>query len=264
MIFLILLPYFTADFLDLKQEQENIDLEKRLKIEEALKRREQEEKMKAYLLGKFDPSQTEGVVEVPKEYNIIGRTAYIQKDALNAFIKMAELASKENIKLYIASAARNFDDQKKLWEDKWNGLTLVNGKNLFQSLPDEQERFEKILEYSATPGTSRHHFGTDIDINGASLTYFATKKGQKEYEWLTKNASLFGFCQTYNLKDDDRVAGYNEEKWHFSYLPLARDFTEQYEKLIKQEDIKGFLGDQFVPAFNIINNYVLTINPDCI
>jgi hypothetical protein len=143
-------------------------------------------------------------------------------------------------------------------------VTFVDGKDLSKSIPEGRERFEKILEYSAVPSTSRHHWGTDIDINGVSPTYFDTAEGMKQYEWLKKNAPLFGFCQTYNLKGSLRATGYNEEKWHWSYLPLSVNFTEEYKRLVKDEDIKGFMGDEYVSEENLINNYVLSINPECI
>ena len=79
-----------------------------------------------------------------------------------------------------------------------------------------------------------------------------------------KNTPLFGFCQTYNLKGNIRPTGYNEEKWHWSFLPLSRAFTQEYKKIITEEDIKGFLGDENVSALNLINNYVLAINPECL
>ena len=137
-------------------------------------------------------------------------------------------------------------------------------QDLSKNIPDGRERFEKILEYSAVPGTSRHHWGTDIDINGVDPKYFETAEGEKVYAWLTENAPLFGFCQSYTLKGQDRPTGYYEEKWHWSYLPLAKIFTEEYKNLIKEEDITGFLGDKYVVGQDLINNYVLGINPDCI
>ena len=70
--------------------------------------------------------------------------------------------------------------------------------------------------------------------------------------------------QTYNLKNTGRVIGYNEEKWHWSYLPLARTLTQEYKNLIKDENINGFLGDEYVAGQDLINNYVLSINPNCI
>ncbi|MSU44820.1 D-alanyl-D-alanine carboxypeptidase family protein [Candidatus Nomurabacteria bacterium] len=215
-------------------------------------------------MGKFDPAQRQDFVLIPAEYNIAGYKIYLRKETLYAFEKMAENAAKDQIELNITSATRNFDSQRDLWNKKWGGATLVDGKDLSKIIPDEQERFEKILEYSAVPAISRHHWGTDIDINSVTPKFFETEKGKKVYEWLTINAPLFGFCQTYTLKGSDRPTGYNEEKWHWSYLPLSKDFTQKYKNLIKDEDIKGFDGDEYAPFLNLINDYVLSINPECI
>ncbi len=218
---------------------------------------------RAYLLGKFDPASNPNFVPVPSKYAVIGTKMYLRKETLLAFESMRAEALKAGITLNIASATRNFDYQKMLWENKWTGDTLVEGKKLPESTPDRLARFEKILEYSAAPSTSRHHWGTDIDINGADPAYFNTAKGIKEYQWLTENAARFGFCQTYNQKGENRPSGYNEEKWHWSYIPLASAFTSDYAKHITEMDIKGFAGEDQVKNLNLIKNYVLGINPEC-
>ena len=231
-----------------------IEVQKKIVIEEK----------KAYLLGKFDPALHKDFVKVPLKFTVAQNEMYLRIEAYRAFVEMRIEAMKDGVALNIASATRNFDYQKNLWNNKWTGATIVDGQNLSESMPDEQERFKKILEYSAAPGTSRHHWGTEIDINNANPSYFEGSLGEKEYRWLAQNAYRFGFCQTYTLKGSVRPTGYNEEKWHWSYLPLAKAFTQEYENLIKNEDIKGFLGDQFVPYLNLINDYVLSINLDCI
>lgn len=263
-IIFVFTPYFTTDFLDLRQKKENEVVRQKLLAEEALRekiRKEAEEKL--YLMGKFDQTRREDFIQIPSEYTLGGIKMYTRKETLAAFSQMQQSALLENINLKIVSATRNFDYQKNLWNDKWNGVTFVDGKDLSKTIPDGMERFTKILEYSAAPGTSRHHWGTDIDINGVSPTYFDTPEGMKQYEWLKANAPLFGFCQTYNEKGETRQSGYNEEKWHWSYLPLAKNFTQRYKELIKNEDIKGFLGDEYAPKENLINNYVLSINSEC-
>ena len=177
---------------------------------------------------------------------------------------MESAALLDGVDLKIASATRNFDYQEDLWNKKWEGTTLVDGKKLPRTIPGGLERFEKILEFSAVPGTSRHHWGTEIDVNDANPEYFNTEKGEKVYTWLLQNASSFGFCQPYTAKGTDRTTGYNEEKWHWTYLPLSREFTQEYKNLIQDSDINGFDGDEYVPTLNLINDYVLGINPDCI
>ncbi|OGI60206.1 hypothetical protein A2641_03805 [Candidatus Nomurabacteria bacterium RIFCSPHIGHO2_01_FULL_37_25] len=254
---LFLIPIITSSLLDLKQRIKN-------EIVSEQERAKKEAEDKIYLTGRFDPAQREDFVLIPSQYTLGGNKMYLRKETYKAYLEMQNAADKDGIDLKIASATRNFDYQKDIWDKKWSGVTIVDGQNLSKSVPNEQERFKKILEYSAAPSTSRHHWGTDIDINDANLGYFKTEKGKKVYEWLVQNAYQFGFCQTYNLKGSDRSTGYNEEKWHWSYFPLSRIFTQEYKNLIKEEDIKGFQGDKYVSAFNLIDDYVLAINPDCI
>ena len=234
-----------------KQKENEIIYQKKLQEQQILKAKiEAEEKI--YLMGKFDQSIREDFAPVPDVCNVGGYKMYLRKETLDAFSKMHEAAKKEGVNLAIASATRNFEYQKNLWNNKWNALTI-----------DGAERFKKILEYSAVPGTSRHHWGTDIDINAATIEYFKTPEGALVYEWLNKNAPLFGFCQTYNAKGPDRPTGYHEEKWHWSYLPIAKNLTQKYINLIDKEEITGFLGEEYAPEQNLINNYVLGINSDC-
>ncbi len=47
------------------------------------------------------------------------------------------------------------------------------------------------------PQASRHHWGTDVDINSVEPEYFESGQGLKEYTWLQENAWKFGFCQPY-------------------------------------------------------------------
>lgn len=254
---LLLIPIVTSSLLDWEQGKAN-----ELILEQERLQKEAEQKI--YLTGKFDPTQREDFVLIPSLYTRGPGKMYMRKEALEAYLAMEQKAKKDGIELRIASATRNFDYQKELWNKKWSGTTLVDNQDLSESIQSGEDRFEKILEYSATPGISRHHWGTEIDINAATPEYFETATGKKVYEWLAVNAPSFGFCQTYNKKDEIRKTGYNEEKWHWSYLPLAKNFLQEYKNLIKEEDIKGFFGDAYAINFDLINDYVLSINPDCL
>lgn len=258
---LLFIPIITSSVADFKQEKKDRELYEKNLLEEKAKKDAEE---KLYLMGKFNPTEHKDFVVIPEEYNVGGYQMYLRKETLAAFINMAESAKKDNVNLKIASATRNFDYQKNLWNNKWSGYTLVEKKDLSKSIPDGLLRFKKILEYSSAPGTSRHHWGTDIDINDSNPAYFLGDKGAKEYDWLVRNAMIFGFCQVYNLKDFERPTGYNEEKWHWSYLPLSKDFTKNYLKLVKEEDINGFMGEEYVIEQDLINDFVLGINKDCI
>jgi len=265
LLIFVSIPMFTSSFLDFKQRKEQEKIEQKIIQEELIQKKIEENAIKKiYLMGKFEPSTREDFVLIPKEYTVGENKMYLRKETLDAFLKMQELAKKEKIELKVASATRNFNYQKNIWNRKWTGYTLVEGKNLLKSIPNELERFKKILEYSSVPGISRHHWGSDLDINDANPEYFEKESGKKVYDWLVKNAWEFGFCQPYNSKQDGRLSGYNEEKWHWSYLPISKDLTQEYKNLIKEEDISDFLGDEKVLEQDLINDYVLSINTDCI
>ncbi len=215
-----------------------------------------------YLTGRFIPSQDSRFVRIEGRF-AAENNMFLRKEAYQAFVEMAEKAKRESIRLFIVSGTRNFNIQKDIWESKWNGTIPVKGKNLKKSIPDPTRRTLEILKYSSMPGTSRHHWGADIDINSVEESYFITPEGKKVYEWLLKNAPKSGFFQPYTAKSQDRPGGYAEEKWHWSYLPLSKEFLHEYEEMIRVDKIKGFAGCETASAVKIIDNYVFGVNPKC-
>jgi zinc D-Ala-D-Ala carboxypeptidase len=210
---------------------------------------------KKYLLGKFDESKDARFVKLDDAHakgSALGK--YLRKETYEAFVKMAMAARQEGVNLFIISATRNFEAQKGIWENKWEGRTLVQGKNL-TTVSNLQERAKLILLYSSMPSTSRHHWGTDMDLNSLENSYFASGEGLKIYQWLTTHAANFGFCQPYTSKTSGRT-GYEEEKWHWSYLPLSKTLLDDYEKTINYSDIKGFKGSEVAKSIKAIENYV--------
>ncbi|MCB0643741.1 MAG: M15 family metallopeptidase [Phaeodactylibacter sp.] len=217
---------------------------------------------KAYLMGQFDPAQHPDFVHIDPKY-ADKPDLFLRKEAYAAFLKMREAAAAEGIRLLIRSATRPFHYQRSIWEGKWTGERKVDGKDLSKSIPDAKTRALKILEYSSMPGTSRHHWGTDIDLNAFENSYFESGQGLKEYNWLVENGPKFGFCQVYSQKGEDRPHGYNMEKWHWSYLPIAQQLTNFAETALKDEDITGFKGAEAAPQIGVVEKYVLGINPAC-
>ena len=217
-----------------------------------------------YLVGKFIPSKHEAFTLIERKY-ASRNGMYMRKEAYADFKRMHAAAVADGIQLVVKSATRPFNAQKTIWEGKWTGKRLVEGgQNIAKTIPDPKQRALKILEYSSMPGTSRHHWGTDIDLNNFTNEYFAKGKGLKEYEWLIKNAPKFGFCQTYTEKGPKRPYGYNEEKWHWSYLPIAKKLTEQYKLRLNDQAIDGFLGAETAVDIQVVKKYVLGINEQCL
>lgn len=214
-----------------------------------------------YVMGKFDPATHADFVPVEATYaDRSGR--YLHKDTYAAFLRMYEAAQAEGITLTIISAARNFEMQKGIWEAKWNGSRKIeNGKDASTAYPDPKTRALKILEYSSMPGSSRHHWGTDIDLVNLTNKYFDSGEGKKIYDWLLANAAEFGFCQPYTA---GRATGYQEERWHWSYLPLAQPLTALARLKLQDNIIQGFTGAETAESIGIVENYVLGINLECL
>jgi zinc D-Ala-D-Ala carboxypeptidase len=216
---------------------------------------------KDILIGKIDVSN-ETLVLVPSQY-ASREGIYMHKEAFEAFLEMYNAAEKDGINLQIISGFRSFYHQKTIWENKWNGRVKLTGNILATDISDKQKRALEILKFSAMPGTSRHHWGTDIDLNSLNNSYFESGEGKKVYEWLLQNANIYGFCRPYSVKGKDRMTGYEEEKWHWSYMPLAKKYLSDYIEIIIYDDIMGFDGCETAENINVIEKYIININPEC-
>lgn len=205
-----------------------------------------------YLLGKFDPKTNPNFVSVGKPYS--DRPGMLlRKEALEAFKKMFAAAKKQGVSLTIISSTRTFAQQKVIWEGKWARFA--------KEAPAPKDRALKILEYSSMPGSSRHHWGTDMDLNDLNNAAFEPGgKHEKVYTWLVAHAHEYGFGQPYTA---GRPTGYHEEKWHWSYLPLSRDFLAAYRQRLSEKDITGFQGAETAAEIGIVKNYVLGIDVAC-
>lgn len=220
-----------------------------------------------YLMGKYNPSDYLISFYNPGETQ---RVHYLLPEVLEQYKKMS-LAFQEEMALthpkwrqpfFIVSSFRSFNQQKAIWEEKFHGKRpmreFVHGKK-------SEEIVSLILEFSSAPGTSRHHWGTDLDLNSLENNYFEKGgKGEIIYQWLLQNAYQFGFCQPYNpihLRDNK---GYQEEKWHWSYFPISSQlqklWVEAYQKGAIQ--ITGFSGSEHVHPKAL--EYVNSINPECL
>ena len=122
----------------------------------------------------------------------------------------------------------------------------------------------KIIEYSTLPGTSRHHWGTDIDIiDGNKIVsgdvlleenFHGDGPYVKLRKWMDINAKRFGFYRPYN--NNPKRKGFEYEPWHYSYAPIAIPMLKAYVKLkfkdqIVQKDLEGYqyLNQNFLAKY---------------
>ena len=96
-----------------------------------------------------------------------------------------------------------------------------------------------------------------MDLVSMKIAYYKSAQGKKMYDWMVKNAAKYGFFQPFNA---GRSAGYQEEKWHWSYLPLAKIYLKEYMRQVSYADIIGFPGSEAAPQLDVIKSQVLAIN----
>ena len=155
-----------------------------------------------------------------------------------AFHRLAERAANEGFDLRAASTFRDYDRQAHIVNEKWLGHRAVGndaGDALQREALSDSQWLEAILRFSALPGTSRHHWGTDMDIwdaaavgDGYRLSLTATEYGpggvfEGVTQWLDARMAADdaeGFFKPY---DRDR-GGVAPEPWHISYRPVASDY----------------------------------------
>ena len=115
-----------------------------------------------------------------------------------------------------------------------------------------------ILTYSSMPGSSRHHWGTDVDLYSLEPSAFESGAGKQTVEWLRVHASTFGYAEVYT--QDSSRTGYLPEPWHWSYVPLSRPFLKAYLDSVRSSDFSSFLGSEQARSVNIINHYVAGVD----
>lgn len=153
-------------------------------------------------------------------------------EAALAFLRMREAAAAERIDLRVASAFRDFDSQARIWQTKWRGeRTLYDaaGQPLEHAALDAPGLMAAILEWSALPGASRHHWGSEFDVYdlAAMPADYQLRLLPEEYAagghfaylsaWLDRNMARFGFFRPY----DAERGGFHVEPWHISWAPLS-------------------------------------------
>jgi len=92
------------------------------------------------------------------------------------------------------------------------------------SLSSKQRQVE-ILQTSAAPGISRHHWGTDLDLFSDNPIEWADDgPRQPEYRLLQAHGARHGFIQPYTSASTK--PSFIEERWHWSYYPVSQALLE--------------------------------------
>ncbi|MGF1833853.1 M15 family metallopeptidase [Photobacterium sanguinicancri] len=190
------------------------------------------------------------------------------------FLAMQQAAKVAGFELCLASGFRSFERQQMIWDNKFNGLRPIldhNSQPLDPELLSDKEKIMAILRWSALPGASRHHWGTDIDIYARNCLPVGVQLQLEPWEyqdgghqaeltqWLTEHMAKYGFYLPY--KND--LGGVSAEPWHLSYhtvsQPLLQHFTlELLHRTINQSQVAG-KSQILANLDSIYNRFIINI-----
>ena len=182
---------------------------------------------------------------------------FLQAQAMKAFQGLQQSAVKNGFNLQPASSFRDFARQQLIWNGKFSGERKVHddaGNALDLTQLDDWQKAQAILRWSALPGASRHHWGTEIDIfdpdllpQGQSLQLepWEYEKGGYFFElseFLTENIPHFDFSLPFMQMPAEKKIG--REPWHISYMPLAEKAKQLFSAEVllqawEKEEIAG-------------------------
>jgi LAS superfamily LD-carboxypeptidase LdcB len=161
--------------------------------------------------------------------------APVHHDVVAPFTALREEARQAGFEVEIVSGFRGFDRQLSIWNRKADGdLAVLDSAAVpldIRELSDEELAFA-ILRWSALPGASRHHWGTELDVIDAAARPegYEVQLVPEEvdpggmfgpfHDWLDgriRTGTSFGFFRPY---DRDR-GGVAPERWHLSCAPVS-------------------------------------------
>ncbi len=198
----------------------------------------------------------------------------INPDVSNDLLALKKAADDAGFNFNIASGFRSFERQLSIWNRKMSGESVLldeNSRPIDSHQLSDAEKIRSILRWSALPGASRHHWGTDFDVfDRRALPENSTLKLEPWeylqdhqhpfYRWLKDNLQQFGFFFPY----PEGGTGVAFEPWHISHLSTASQCLEELtvDQLSKQLESAPILGKECVHQMlpEIYNQYITNIS----
>ncbi len=185
----------------------------------------------------------------------------LHSQVVTPFLNLRRAALADGIDLVPHSSFRDFARQLGIWNGKFSGAKPMYdaaGVQLDAGALTPAERINAILLWSALPGASRHHWGTDVDlIDGrAPAAGYRDKLTRQAFapggpfaplaEWLDAHAARFGFFRPFQ----GVRSGVQPEPWHFSFAPIAETARRALTPKILAEalSLAPLLGKELVLA----------------
>ena len=192
------------------------------------------------MISEIITGSTETHLVLLDKHQAIAENQFIHKQVLQPFIDLQRAAQKAGFDLRICSGFRSFDRQLLIWNGKASGMRPIMdpfGKPINIQNLSSWQKIQAILRWSALPGASRHHWGTDFDIYDAKAMPedYQIQLSPAEvqgngifapmHDWLDDylDSQQTGFYRPYKFDK----GGIAPERWHLSYRPVADQYAEQ-------------------------------------
>ncbi len=178
---------------------------------------------------------------------------WVHTEVVAPLAELQAQAADKGFDLQICSGFRSFERQLHIWNGKLSGLRPVvdnAGNPIVLETLSPWQQIQAVLRWSALPGASRHHWGTDFDIFDAAAmpAGYQIQLTPEEVEgsgifapmhdWLDScvgKDSALGFYRPYAT---DR-GGVAPERWHLSYGPIADVFAQQLSADVIAAQLRG-------------------------
>ena len=166
---------------------------------------------KKQLLG--DSYAPASLTTLDSSLTIYGAAKQLEDTAAMALTAMmAEMRAAGYADVYVTSAYRDYAYQSALFS------TYINKEMKADPTLTYESAREKVLTYSAEPGSSEHQSGLCIDFITSTMTDLdETFASYPVYGWLCNNAHKFGFILRYPADKVD-ITGYSYEPWHYRFV----------------------------------------------
>lgn len=196
------------------------------------------------------------------------QSLFLHRDVLPHWQYLVEQAKAAGFDLQIASAWRGFERQQAIWNGKASGQRAVldaQGKPCDIACLSDDELLFAMLRWSAIPGCSRHHWGTDVDVFDASAVAadYVVQLTTDECVGSGPFARLHAWLDQ-ALHEPDAIffrpysedrGGIAPEPWHLSCGTVAH----QYQTLLDEEKLLGWLLQQDIALKDSIRTHWHTI-----
>ena len=185
----------------------------------------------------------------------------LHQAVIDDYLALQRQLVQQGFSLRLVSGYRSYHRQLEIIRAKASGRRAVLNE-LSQEVDIEQLSDKRLLQYimrwSALPGLSRHHFGTDIDVfDGAQMHRDQVQLIPSEVERggpceamhnaldsMIESNNSFGFFRPYAF-DSGAIS---PERWHLSHAPTARKF----EECINSETVLALWKDSNLPLLSEI------------